>query len=115
HSLQAPQGWLAYQLGKDPVDVSAVLADRGIATVVTSGNIEEAHATWSLIHANQRAGCVLDYTAFWLHWRLNTLDTVIAVCGPIPVPQCCIDRWHVRREIFERSAVTGSLSVSYSD
>lgn len=94
---------LALRLGIDAFDVAAGVAAQGTKLKVATGENRERERASHGLDANQRRGCVLDYLAFWTAWKLQALDAVIAVCGPILLPQSVIDRLNARFERLKAS------------
>lgn len=106
---------LAARLGADTIDVAAGLAQQGIRIKVAEGTEPERIAAHTAIAANERQGCVLDLLSFWTAWRLDTLEQVAAVCGPISIPRSVVDRLQSRREKLAMSEGTGLGTMSYLD
>jgi tetratricopeptide (TPR) repeat protein len=110
-----PLGVLAHRLSMDTIEVAGGLAAQGIKLKVARGNEPERLAAEQAIKENGGKGCVLDLLAFWTAWRLQCLDVIVAICGPIHLSQSVIDRLRARREEFNRSAVDGLKSATYVD
>jgi cellulose synthase operon protein C len=108
-----PLGILAHRLGLDVIEVAYGLASQGTKLKVALGNVAERNTARAAIKANQQAGCVLDLLAFWTAWKLQALDTIASVCGPIHLPQGILDRLRARREKIELSIHDGLRSAQY--
>ncbi len=110
-----PIGLLAQRVGHDPIDVAAGLAEQGLPLKVAIGNQPEREAAVQAIGANAGKGCVLDLLAFWTAWRLEALDIVAAIGGPIHLPRSVLDRLLARRERLDRATGDGLQSARYED
>jgi len=108
-----PLGILAHRLGLDVIEVAHGLASQGLKLKVALGNEVERNAATAAINSHQRGGCVLDLLAFWTAWKLQALDTVANVCGPIHLPQGVLDRLRARRKRIELSVHDGLRSARY--
>lgn len=110
-----PLGVLAHRIGFDTIEVAGGLASQGLSLKVAVGNLPERDAATKAIHENAKQGCVLDLLSFWTAWRLQALDAVTAVCGPIHLPQSVADRLQVRRERIKFSINDGLKTAKYED
>ena len=110
-----PLGVLAHRLGHDTIEVAAGLARQGIPLKVASGNPEAREEADRLVQLNVRQGCVLDLLALWTAWRLQALEVLAEICGPIRLPQSVVDRLWARREKIDFSIRDGQRSASYED
>jgi hypothetical protein len=110
-----PLGILAHRVGTDTIEVAGGLAGHGVKLKVAAGNLNEREAAGQAVRENAQSGCVLDLLAFWTAWRLQALEAVRAICGPIRLPQSVLDRLRARRERFEFSARDGHKSAGYED
>jgi Flp pilus assembly protein TadD len=108
-----PLGVLAKRLGLDSIEIAMSLAAQGIALKVAIGNEPEREVAVQAIDDNAGKGCVLDLLALWTGWRLQALDAIATVCGPIYLPQSVIDHLRARRELMDFSRIDGMHSVSY--
>lgn len=108
-----PLGILAHRVGLDVIEVAHGLASQGLKLKVARGNEAERNAATAAINDNRRTGCVLDLLAFWTAWKLQALDTVASLCGPIHLPQGVLDRLRARREKIEASINDGFRSATY--
>jgi hypothetical protein len=104
---------LAYRVGLDTIEVADGLAMQGVPLKVAIGNEPEREAAACAIRDNAHKGCVLDLLAFWTGWRLQALDVIASICGPIHLPQSLIDRLRARRQMIDLSMKDGLRSVSY--
>ena len=110
-----PLGVLAHRLGHDTIEVAAGLARQGIPLKVAVGNPEAREEADRLVQENTRKGCVLDLLMLWTAWRLQALEVVEEICGPIHLPRSVMDRLWERREKIDFSIRDGLRSASYED
>jgi cellulose synthase operon protein C len=83
---------------------------------VARGDQAERKAAALAIRENEKKGCVLDLLAFWTAWRLQSLDIVVATCGPIHLTQNVMDSLRARRERINDSAKDDGLrTLHYED
>lgn len=108
-----PLGVLAHRVGMDTIEVGLGLAGHGVHLNVAAGNLEEREASARNIRANRQRGCALDLYAFWMAWRLETLDVVRQTCGPLWLPQSVLDRLRARREQFQFYVRDGLKTAGY--
>jgi cellulose synthase operon protein C len=108
-----PIGVLARRLGCDTIDVAQNLASRGVSLKVALGSESERMAASHEIFNNSRKGCVLDLLGYWTAWRLEALDSIATICGPIHLPQGVLDSLRTRRERIGLSLNEGFQSLSY--
>ena len=110
-----PIGFLASRIAADAIDTSLGLVAEGIPLKVATGSTDERAAAQRAIKQNAKQGCVLDLLALWTAWRLKSLETIIAECGPIHVPQSVMDQLRARRERLADSLEEGLRTGSHKD
>jgi tetratricopeptide (TPR) repeat protein len=110
-----PLGVLAHRLGHDTIEVAPGLARQGIPLKVAVGNSKAREEAAHMVQENARKGCVLDLLALWTTWRLQALEVVAEICGPIHLPRSVMDRLQARREKIDLSMRNGQRSASYED
>jgi len=86
-------------LGIDAVEMMVGLNTHGHSIRVCQGTNWERNSAFSAIEENQARGCVLDYLTLHVARRLNVIDVVGKVCGPIGIVDGTAQLY--QRKIFE--------------
>lgn len=110
-----PLGVLAHRLGYDTIEVAAGFASQGIPLKVAFGTTEAREEAARAAQFNARKGCVLDLLTLWTGWRLQALEVVVEICGPIHLPRSVMDHLYARRETIGLSVRDGLRSMSHKN
>lgn len=108
-------GMLAFMTGVDPIDVMLGLGEVGTAYRVAVGLDGERSAAFDAIAANSAKGCVVDAATYHCIRRLDLLDAVIAVCGPIGITQATADIYEMRLQKLSLFGDGFAGSMGYRD
>lgn len=110
-----PLAILARRVGADVIEVAGGIAQSGQPLRVAQGKNEERRQAMQEILEAKAGGCTLELHSFWTAWRLKTLDTIVALCGPVHVPQTLLDALRSRRENFSQHCADGFKSAGYEN
>lgn len=111
-----PLSLLAQRTGTHVIDAAQGLVAEGVKLRVASGTVEERAFANRSLGGNARRGCVFDTHTFWTAWRLDALDVVVALAGPISVPQSLLDSLRARIEELQPAAAgEGLKTFTYHD
>jgi tetratricopeptide (TPR) repeat protein len=110
-----PLAVLAHRVGVDSIDAASGLVSRGLKIKAAVGLGEEREAAATAIHDNAKAGCVFDLYSYWIAFRLQALDSIRAICGPVYLPQSVMDRLRSRHEKLRLSAHDGLRTAGYEE
>jgi hypothetical protein len=113
---RATLAMLALQLGSSSIDLAESLPAAGYRLVNALGGVEDRQeATAALMASPQGAGFVIDAVTFWTAWRLNALETLVDLLGPIHVATTVFDELASRREFLEPHVREGLKQLGYRD
>lgn len=110
-----PLALFARRMGADVIEVAQSVVQSGYKLKVADGNEPERALALQAIAANYKAGCTLDLLTFWTAWRLKSLDTIVAMCGKIHIPQSVMDSLRARRERFDEHSKEGLKTAGFDD
>ena len=108
-------GMLAFMTGVDPIDVMIGLSEIGTPYRVAIGVEAEREAAFDAIKANAAKGCVVDAATYHCIRRLDLMDVVIAVCGPIGISQATADIYKMRLQNLDLFGDGNAVSMGYRD
>lgn len=90
-STGVPLAFLAAAIGRDPIEAWAGLAGVNVPFRVCRGIADERDEALTLLAKRERGGCVVDAITLSVIRRLGVADAVVAVCGPLNMPQGVLD------------------------
>lgn len=108
-------GMLAFMTGVDPIDVMLGLGEVGTPYRVAVGLEGERAAAFEAIGENAAKGCVVDAATYHCIRRLDLMDVVIAVCGPIGISQATADIYKMRLQNLDLFGEGHAGSMGYRD
>lgn len=89
-------GMLAFMTGVDPIDAMLGLSEVATPYRVAVGTQPEREAAIEAIEANSAKGCVVDAATYHCIQRLQIMEVVVAVCGPVSISQATRDIYSKR-------------------